>query len=98
MAQLLKHALGLINLPRREPLMTGKDLTLVFVFWEPTNREELSPYDQLRSELARFSHLMDGGKIEFISIDYPPLWEQWLKAPQTASHASRLIERYSHPL
>jgi len=97
-AQLLKHALGLINLPRREPLMTGKDLTLGFVFWEPTNRDELSPYDQLRSELARFSCLMDGGKIEFVPIDYPSLWERWLQAPQTASHASRLIGRYSHPL
>lgn len=97
-AQLLKHALGLINLPRREPLMTGKALTLGFVFWEPTNHDELSPYDQLRSELARFSSLMDGGKIEFVSIDYPSLWKRWLQAPQKASHASRLIERYSHPL
>jgi hypothetical protein len=97
-AQLLKHALGLINLPRREPLMTGKALTLGFVFWEPKNRDELSPYDQLRSELARFAWLMDGGKIEFAAIDYPSIWKQWLQGPQTASHASRLIGRYCHPL
>lgn len=91
-AQLLKHALGILKSaqpPERK--------ILAYLFWEPSNGRELEPFVTHRKEIARFSELMAGSRVQFQHMSYPDLWRSWQsdQCPEKLrQHANRLIETY----
>jgi hypothetical protein len=91
-AQLLKHALGVL----RAPQPPARNV-LAYLFWEPTNSLELEPFETHRREIAKFSVLMAGSQIQFLHLSYPDLWRSWQsdQCPEKLrQHVSCLIERY----
>jgi hypothetical protein len=72
-------------------------VTLLYLFWEPSNPEAHPIFAQHRAELARFSRVMGGDAIAFLPISYPELWRSWDTLPQPdwlPAHVSRLRARY----
>lgn len=93
-AQLLKHALGVIHYSSSagQPV---SDRTLGYIFWEPENHSKLEPYLTHREELASFETLIEGSKVNFLSMNYKSLWKAWQKDSSTNDHANALARRYS---
>ena len=91
-AQLLKHALGILKAPQ-----PPERNVFAYLFWEPTNSQELEPFETHRREIATFSALMEGSQIQFRHLSYPNLWRSWQsdQCPEKLrQHVSCLIERY----
>lgn len=90
-AQLIKHAFGLAH------TFPGRDVTLLYIFWEPTNPDDYPIFAAHRAEVERFAGIVSGGDPHFTFMSYPELWRAW-EAAQTpdwlSSHVARLRERY----
>ncbi len=91
-AQLLKHYFGLRRL--QQALAASRDLTLLYLFWEPLNWEEISECLQHRKELEAFADRVAGSSITFRWMTYPQLWREWMEVPALGTHAGNLRERY----
>ena len=94
-AQLVKHYLGLKVTHRNQAR------TLVYLYWEPTNADDIGAYQQHRKEVADFTARVSGGDTKFLSLSYRQLWQEW----ETSStwrgmreHLVRLRARYSFPI
>lgn len=89
-AQLIKHALGLSY--RQE-----RDVTLVYVWWEPANADEFPVFAAHREEISQFAKRIGGGAPIFAAVSYPELWAQWASSPSEdlQRHCGNLVRRYS---
>jgi hypothetical protein len=91
--QLIKHYLGLSLTYQSRPL------TLVYIYWEPSNADSLPLFDQHRAEVDRFGQLVgDDSSCHFEALSYGQHWRElddlaekpaWLD-----SHLAELRRRY----
>jgi hypothetical protein len=91
-AQLVKHYFGL----RRFHTTTkpSPELTLLYLFWEPSNWQDVAECRQHRSGVERLAAGAAASSIAFRWMTYPQLWREWLTIPQLAEHAKNLQARY----
>lgn len=92
-AQLVKHAFGLAYTFPDQPV------TLLYLFWEPSNPGIYPFFAEHRAEVTRFAASIIGAdEPKFVAISYPELWKlldsqsvpKWLPA-----HVGRLRARYA---
>ena len=91
-SQLVKHTLGLLRAAE------GRPVTLLYLFWEPTNWHEYPLFDEHRREVRRFATFMAGSPIRFAAMTFDQLLTAWALAPGPdwlASHLQALQDRYS---
>jgi hypothetical protein len=91
-AQLVKHAFGLAY------TFTDRPVTLLYLFWEPSNPEAFSIFAEHRAEVDRFAASIRGGGPNFIALSYPELWKLWdsdSRPEWLPIHVRRLRARYS---
>ncbi|HET7410945.1 MAG TPA: hypothetical protein VFJ13_12175 [Paracoccaceae bacterium] len=90
-AQLIKHAFGLARTFRNRPV------TLLYIFWEPTNAADHPVFAEHRREIAEFADRVAGSTPAFAAQSYPELWRSWDEgAPDwLAEHLSHLRARYA---
>jgi hypothetical protein len=91
-AQLVKHYFGLSRLLQSGAV--SKDLTLLYLFWEPLNWPEIPECLQHRKELEDFAGMVAGSSISFKWTTYSQLWDEWVEIAALAEHASNLKSRY----
>ncbi len=90
-AQLVKHALGLVH----HFADTGEAITLLYLFWEPANADEVYEFRVHANEIRKFAEAVACRELAFRPMSYPDLWRQWQSVSQPlASHAERLRARY----
>jgi hypothetical protein len=91
-AQLVKHYFGLkrFQTAAQQPL----DLTLLCLFWEPTNWKEIAEFEQHRNEVDKLSEQVAASSISFRWMTYAQLWREWMAIPRLAEHAGNLKARY----
>jgi hypothetical protein len=91
-AQLVKHAFGLSH------TFLDRPVTLLYLYWEPSNPEAFPNFAEHRTEIDRFADSMSGGGPEFVAMSYPELWKSWDECRQPAwlqSHVGHLRARYA---
>ena len=89
--QLVKHYFGMRKYQEKNPVQ----MTLLYVFWEPTNGNVLDECIRHRSEIEAFKKSVEpASKIEFRWMTYSDLWKQWSKIPSLSKHAADLKARY----
>jgi hypothetical protein len=89
-AQLVKHAFGLAY------TFPDRPVTLLYLFWEPSNPEAYPIFAEHRAEVTRFAASVGGGPA-FISMSYPELWRSWDACSEPdwlQAHVGRLRGRY----
>ena len=91
-AQLVKHALGLMRSP------FAGNVTLLYLYWEPLNYLELPEFQLHRQEIAYLQALLQAARPPLKSITYARMWKDWLstnKEQWLSAHLDRLRERYA---
>ena len=91
-AQLVKHYFGLSRLIHNGETQS---VSLMYVFWEPENAEDLEICQKHREELSDFREKTKGSEVSFSWLPYPDLWREWSEIPALSTHAQNLIDRYS---
>jgi hypothetical protein len=91
-AQLLKHYFGLRKFQETKPF--SGQVTLLYLYWEPTNAREIETCHRHRSELAEFEKSVASSTVKFCSMSYPELWNAWQAIPKLDEHVRHLRERY----
>lgn len=91
--QLVKHYLGL------GLTFNGKPLTLIYIFWEPSNPDADPVFATHRKELKGFADLVNNDRTcRFLFLSYPEHWQElgmigdqpdWLPG-----HVAELRQRY----
>ncbi len=89
-AQLIKHYLGL----RKQYAGKGKQVILIYLFWEPENWQDFPAFRTHRSEVNEFQGTVSNSEVEFRSQSYPELWSDWTDHPSLKDHLARLGARY----
>jgi len=92
-AQLLKHYFGLRKLQCSES--APSKLTLLYIFWEPLNWQDVDECKCHRKEVAAFAEAVLPSDISFRWTTYNDLWEEWSAVPALAQHAQNLMARYA---
>jgi hypothetical protein len=90
-AQLVKHAIGLRRYAGSSPV------TLMYLYWEPSNGETLPTVRDHRAEVEQFRSLLDGSSaVRLVPVAAPSIWERWLNDPgrRVQDHAAALRARY----
>jgi hypothetical protein len=90
-AQLVKHAFGLAY------TFPNQRVTLLYLYWEPSNSDSHSIFAEHRAEIKRFATTISGGGPEFIAMSYPELWQRWEARSSSEwlqAHVARLRVRY----
>jgi hypothetical protein len=90
-AQLIKHYLGLMN----QKEYRGRDIILLYLFWEPENWTEFDLFKKHREEIAWFKERVHDTSVKFTSQSYPELWKEWESKEGLAEHLFHLKQRYS---
>ena len=72
-AQLVKHYLGIRNTFQDRRVTK----VLVYLFWEPTNADDLPEFREHRREVELFSRAVEGSEIRFVALSYSQLWQNW---------------------
>jgi hypothetical protein len=90
-AQLVKHAFGLAS------TFGDRDTVLLYLFWEPENRDDFREFDQHSNELRQFEASVAGSSIKFLWMSYSHLFREWGKQDLKWSrqHSSKLRDRYA---
>ncbi|EDP98579.1 hypothetical protein U8527_21445 [Kordia algicida OT-1] len=74
-AQLIKHAIGLINYKRK---YSTKKIVLVYIYWLPENYEAFTNFKEHQKELREFEALLKENKdLQFISTTYTEFWKAY---------------------
>lgn len=74
-AQLIKHAIGLINYKRKYPT---KKIVLVYIYWLPENYKAFSNFVTHQNELLAFENdLKENKNLKFISTTYTEFWKTY---------------------
>lgn len=89
-AQLIKHYIGLRNLP----LARDKEIVLLYLFWEPENWKDFEVFQRHRGEISDFASFFDELSVKFIYKSYPELWDKWEQHYENTTHVRELRERY----
>ncbi len=92
-AQLIKHYFGL-----RKYQHSGSapsKLTLLYIFWEPLNWQEIDECTCHRKEVEAFAVAVSPSEITFRWTTYNNLWEEWSTDPALAQHTQNLKARYA---
>lgn len=92
-AQLVKHYLGIRNTFRTLHVAQ----VLLYLYWEPTNAEEIPDFMLHRREVAFFSSEIEDSEIQFLALSYHRLWKDWEKAAGwegMLAHVDSLRQRY----
>lgn len=90
-AQLVKHAFGLGH------CFPSKDVTLLYLYWEPRNAGTIPELERHREEIARFAEEVAGASPSFRPVSYRDLWQAWERLaspPWLAEHVAALRARY----
>jgi hypothetical protein len=90
-AQLIKHYFGLNRHQKESP---ERKLTLLYLFWEPLNWQEVAECRQHREELRAFAEVVSASHITFRWMPYTQLWEEWSAVPALEGHVRDLKDRY----
>lgn len=90
-AQLVKHALGILNHNRSE---VNRAATLLYLFWEPVDAAEYEAFAAHRQQLRLLKSQVADSTIGFDYLSYPELWGQWDSLPNLQGHAAKLRQRY----
>ncbi|MCW2985501.1 MAG: hypothetical protein JWR63_3071 [Conexibacter sp.] len=91
-AQLIKHYLGLRTRPGRKPT------TLAYVYWTPSDADDVPSCAIHASEVAEFSSRVKDPVIRFVAVAYSRLWDEWSEPhnpPWLIAHAAALCDRYA---
>jgi hypothetical protein len=90
-AQLVKHAFGL------SAKFSDREVILLYLFWEPANRDSYREFDRHRDEIAEFAACVTGSSVTFCWKSYPELWADWAQQDDLwlRQHAAKLFERYA---
>lgn len=93
-AQLVKHYLGL-----KSAVEAGqfRQLTLLYLYWEPSNADEIGEIVAHRKQLEEITGRVDDQTVRFKSLTYPELWGEWagLDRPNWLKHhVNELRSRY----
>ena len=90
-AQLVKHAFGLSN------RFGERETFLLYLFWEPANRDSFPEFEQHRQEVAQFAASVAGSSVHFVWRSYPELWCEWARSdqPWLKQHVQTLSRRYA---
>lgn len=70
---------------------------LVYLFWEPTNAEDIPEYRKHRQEVELFSREVEDSEILFLGISNSGLWRYWSKESRwrgMLAHIDSLRQRY----
>lgn len=89
-AQLVKHYLGLKN----QPEFRGKRITLLYLYWEPTNWQKYDVFVRHKEEIDYFANRVKNSSVLFKSQSYADLWDGWLAERVTVEHVRKLQQRY----
>lgn len=87
--QIIKHYFGLINTDIQEK-------HLLYLYWHPENKDwnEIGPYDEIETELAKFNQIVSGADdVHFHYYCFNEMWAQWESRWKT--HVGQLREKYS---
>lgn len=90
-AQLVKHAFGVAY------TFADRPMTLLYLFWEPSNPEVYPIFAEHRAEVTRFAASVGGGGPEFVAMSYSELWSSWGTCSHSEwlrTHVGRLKARY----
>ena len=90
-AQLVKHYLGL------KVKFNDRPRTLLYLFWEPDNWEQIDEFRTHRREARNFSDLVNRCATRFLFLSYRELWQDWAQYsawPGMGAHLKRLSARY----
>jgi hypothetical protein len=90
--QLVKHYFGLNKFRKKNA--EGAVPTLLYIFWEPLNWQDVEECRQHRDEVKEFEGSLVGSQIQFRWMSYSDLWEEWRAVPELEKHAQRLMDRY----
>jgi hypothetical protein len=93
-AQMVKHYLGLKA--DRAKRITGRPVTLLYLYWEPADPQTHRFFSEHRAEVADFADGLADEKIQFASLSYRELWKEWRTkgAPELRRHVGALEGRY----
>jgi hypothetical protein len=91
-AQLVKHYFGLNKF--RKDHSECPQPTLLYLFWEPLNWQDVRECSQHRDEIKAFEEAVSDSQIKFCWMTYNDLWEQWSTVPDLTAHARCLKARY----
>ncbi len=95
-AQLVKHYLGFIRLLNQgAERWIPKRVTLLYLFWEPTNGHDIEECKSHRHDIEQFAAKVRDSRIAFRSLTYLELWRSWESIPAIAAHVENLQSRYS---
>jgi hypothetical protein len=90
-AQLVKHALGL------RKCFPAHEITLLYLYWEPTNAVEHSTFAAHAAEVAELRAKLADSELSFEPLTYASLWGQWDAQPADQAlrdHVRLLRARY----
>ena len=90
-AQLIKHYFGL----RNNAECTKRNITLLYLFWEPENSSESDLFQKHRDELSEFATEVADTSIRFLYQSYADLWSEWIAEGIFETHVKKLQSRYS---
>ena len=90
-AQLVKHAFGLAS------LAVERNVTLLYLYWEPDNGDAYPEFELHRKEAEQFAGAVGGSSVKFWWKSYVELWNEWALADRVwlRSHSAELMRRYS---
>lgn len=88
-AQLVKHYLGL-----RKQYAGKRQITLMYIFWEPENWQRFEEFKTHRQCIERFAGRIKGSEVAFVPQSYPALWAQWSQQGILPGHVTQLQKRY----
>jgi hypothetical protein len=86
-AQLVKHAFGLLI------RFGSKEVRLVYVYWEPANRDHWPACRRHREEAAELGEKVATSNVRLVPMSYHDLWAEWELAGAPA-HLPLLKTRY----
>ncbi len=86
-----KHYLGLRNTVK----YIKRNITLLYLFWEPENSSKFDLFQKHRDELNEFAHEIAETSIRFAYKSYAELWSEWIDEGISAAHVKKLQARYS---
>ncbi len=92
-AQLVKHYLGIRHTFRD----CRVDQVFLYLFWEPTNAEDILEYGKHRQEVELFSREVEESEIRFVALSYSQIWQNWSKVSAWGgmlAHIEALRQRY----
>jgi len=95
-AQLIKHAIGLLK--HRRHKIPRKKAVLVYMYWEPLHCKVLTntPFAEHHRNIGEFERRMSQFErfIDFVHVSYPDFWRIYAKDDLLEEHIRNVRDRY----